>query len=80
MTHNTALTLIWCGGNQLTALDISKNTSLGDGVGYSTCFLAIENMPTLGEVCVWTLPFPPEGFNLCMDGSPNVYFTTECSR
>jgi len=36
-------------------------------------------MPTLEEVCVWTMPFPPEGFKLCADGSPNTYFTTDCS-
>ena len=31
------------------------------------------------EVCVWEMPFPPEGFELDSTGSPNVYFTTECS-
>jgi hypothetical protein len=37
-------------------------------------------MPTLEEVCVWTMPSPPEGFLLCADGSPNVYFTMDCSK
>jgi hypothetical protein len=26
------------------------------------------------------MPFPPEGFNLCTEGSPNVYFTMDCSK
>jgi len=34
-------------------------------------------MESLHEVCVWTFPFPPEGVTL-REGSPNVYFTTEC--
>jgi hypothetical protein len=37
-------------------------------------------MPSLGEVCVWELPFPPEGMTVHTTGSPNVYFTTECSQ
>jgi len=71
-----------CGGNQLTSLDISNNTSLGLGLGnmYLYCYLEIGDMPSLEEVCVWRLPFPPEGLLLCKDGSPNVYFTTECSK
>ena len=28
MTKNTALTMLLCGGNQLTSLDVSKNTAL----------------------------------------------------
>jgi hypothetical protein len=37
-------------------------------------------MPSLHEVCVWEMPFPPlEGLKLEKTGSPNVYFTTECS-
>jgi len=42
--------------------------------------LDISEMPSLYEVCVWTLPFPPEGFLVFTSGSPNVYFTTECSK
>ena len=42
--------------------------------------LNIAEMPTLFEVCVWTLPFPPEGVEVDTTGSPNVYFTTECSK
>ena len=79
MSNNTALLELWCGYNQLTSLDISNNTSLGIEES-SICELSIVNMPTLEEVCVWTTTFPPEDFKLCADGSPNVYFTTACSK
>jgi len=38
-------------------------------------------MPTLYEVCVWTMPFPPSGVYLGVDvtGSPNVCFETDCN-
>jgi hypothetical protein len=39
----------------------------------------LDNMPTLLEVCVWEMPFPPEGVEIDTTGSPNIYFTTECS-
>jgi hypothetical protein len=61
-----------CAGNQLTSLDISNNTVLEE--------LYLGNMPSLGKVCVWTLPFPPEGVALDTEGSPSVYFTTDCSK
>ena len=68
-----------CGSNQFTSLDISNNSKLGTVyIGY-LC-LVISGMPSLQEVCVWTLPFPPEGLNITTTGSPNVYFTTECSK
>ena len=75
------LYILSCENNQLTSLDISENSSLGQvpWTDDHSCYLDITNMPGLEEVCVWTLPFPPEGFKLCMDGSPNVFFTTECS-
>ncbi len=70
-----------CSGNQLDSLDISKNNLLGqDEPDWLPCFLEIEDMPSLGKVCVWELPFPPVGFRLCAEGSPNVYFTTDCSK
>jgi hypothetical protein len=52
-------------------LDISNNTKLT-----SICF---SNMPNLYQVCVWTMPFPPEGVEVDTSDSPNVYFTTECA-
>jgi hypothetical protein len=38
-------------------------------------------MPTLYEVCVWEMPFPPAYQVELVDttGSPNIYFTTDCS-
>jgi len=83
VTNNTALFSLSCGTNQLTTLDISNNISLGLIEETSYCFgccLDIRNMPSLEQVCVWTMPFPPAGFPLCADGSPNVYYTTDCSK
>jgi hypothetical protein len=37
-------------------------------------------MLTIQKVCVWTLPFPPDGLYISSDGSPNVYFTTDCNK
>ncbi len=62
-------TMISC-GNRLTRLDLSSNTSLTR--------IGIDNMPMLTEVCVWTLPFPPEGVSILMGFSPNVLFITGC--
>jgi len=42
--------------------------------------LFFQNMPTLTEVCVWELPFPPENILIGVTGSPNYYFTDECSQ
>jgi len=53
-------------------LDISNNSSIST--------LDIKEMPSLYEVCVWEMPFPPNnGVHVYTDGSPNVYFTTECT-
>jgi len=43
--------------------------------------LNLSFMPTLYEVCVWEMPFPPDDKVDLVDttGSPNVYFTTDCS-
>lgn len=79
LANLTDLHTLQCGGNQLTTLDLSGNQNLGLGVP-SDCELDIGNMPALNEVCVWVLPFPPEGLTLCTDGSPNLIFTMECSN
>ena len=60
------------GGNQLSTLDLSNNPALSR--------LKLTQMPSLGEVCVWTTPFPPERLNLNISESPNIFFTTECSK
>jgi len=61
---------LYCSGNQLTSLDLSGVSGLSD--------LRIKNMPSLGGVCVWELPFPTSGLRLDTTGSPNVYFTDNC--
>lgn len=66
-------------GNQLISLDLSNNLNLGSLNDYG-CELDISEMPGLEEVCVWTMPFPPPGVKVATMGSPNVRFTTECSR
>jgi len=53
-------------------LDITNNTAL--------YWLNIMNITTLYKVCVWEMPFPPTGVAILMEGSPNVYFTTDCSK
>ena len=62
--------LITC-GNQLLKLDVSANSKLK--------VLGVDNMSTITEVCVWTLPFPPEGVTVLKDFSPNVYFSLNCT-
>ena len=77
----SALTFLYCGGNQLGSLDISSNTLLGSESKYGLSYgLDLSDMPSLYQVCVWTMPFPPENLEIDITGSPNVYFTTECSK
>ena len=71
ISGNTSLVKMISCGNRLTYLDVSQN------VGMET--LGIDNMPTLYEVCVWSLPFPPPGMKVLMEFSPNVTFTTRCN-
>jgi hypothetical protein len=72
LDNNTALVKMVCCGNRLSCLDISKNTELK--------IIGIDNMPSLGEVCVWTLPFPTTDIYILMGFSPNVVFTTLCGE
>jgi hypothetical protein len=71
------LWVLSCSGNQMSSLNISNNPDLGPFTGMTV--LDISNMPSLHEVCVLTMPFPPEGVEIDPTGSPNVYFTIECS-
>lgn len=71
LSANTGLTLMVSCGNQLTRLDISKHTSL--------TLIGVDNMPLLTEVCVWTLPFPPEGITVLQGFSPNINYITTCN-
>jgi len=74
VSNNTALIHLECGGNPLTTLDISKNIALE--------LLGLQDMPTLHIVCVWETPFPPFGIRITVwsSYSPNIYFTTDCSK
>jgi Leucine-rich repeat (LRR) protein len=70
LAKNTALeTLISC-GNRLTVLDISRNIRLKK--------IGIDNMPMLEEVCVWRMPFPPDGVEILSGFSPNIVFLVDC--
>lgn len=77
---SSCIALMWmfCSNNKLITLDISCNTSLGLVLGSHA--LTLDKMPTLHEVCVWTKPFPPDYLGINITGSPNVYFTTECTN
>ena len=71
LSANTGLTKMVSCGNQLTRLDISMHPNL--------TVIGVDNMPMLTEVCVWTLPFPPEGVTVIMGFSPNINFITGCN-
>jgi len=70
LSNNTALVKMICCGNRMSSLDISKNTGLK--------LIGVDNMLTMEEVCVWTLPFPPADVKVIMGFSPNIYFSTGC--
>ena len=80
LSNNTALTDIDCGRNLLSSLDISNKVNLGDNIWESIPDIALDSMPDLFEVCVWELPFPPDGVEIEITDSPNINFTTECSK
>jgi len=95
VTKNIKLKELDCGGNPFTYLDLSKNTELKTlklhaAVNLTTLnisnntkltYIDLSWAKVLNEVCVWTLPFPPEGVSLDMGGEcPNVYFTTDCGN
>jgi len=80
ISTNTALKLLACGNNKLSNLDISKNINLFSEMGLFDGRLDLSKMRTLYKVCVWEMPFPPDRANLNTKRSPNVYFTTECSK
>jgi Leucine-rich repeat (LRR) protein len=78
--------LYWlnCGSNQLTSLNISKNKYLFTNFSFYDSYLYgildLSHMPTLYEVCIWEMPFPPAEKVDQVDttGSPNVHFTMDC--
>ncbi len=72
LSANTGLKKMVSCGNRLTSLDISSHSGLK--------IVGVDNMPMLTEVCVWTLPFPPDGIVLFDAYSPNIVYTTTCSK
>ena len=71
VSNNTNLRNLYCEKNQLTSLDISINSNLKK--------ISLGSMGSLNQVCVWEIPFPPDGVDVDTTGSPNVYFTTDCN-
>lgn len=70
VSHNPGLKYLVCGSNQISSLNISVNTLL-ESIG-------LDNMPTLVDVCVWELPFPPADVTLDTTASPNAIISTDC--
>jgi hypothetical protein len=70
VSTNIKLEKLSCSNNKLTFLDFSNNKKLE--------YVALKDMPSLSKVCVWELPFPPEGIDIDTTHSPNIYFTTSC--
>jgi uncharacterized protein (TIGR02145 family) len=84
VTGCAALKALDCANNQLVSLNLSTNKNLSNGylgVLPPLMFLDLSNMPTLCEVCVWGMPFPPADKvdQVDITGSPNVFFTTDCT-
>ena len=61
-----------CSLNRLTSLDLTHNIYIKG--------LSLNYMPTLFKVCVWKMPSPYYIYSLQTSGSPNVYFSTDCSQ
>ncbi len=52
-------------------LDISGNERIR--------LLEIDEMPSLRYICVWVLPFPPEGIEIRTKHYANLIFSQECT-
>jgi Leucine-rich repeat (LRR) protein len=68
-TNNANLQQLNCSNNNLERLDLSNNSSLTG--------LIISGMPSLDEVNVWTLPFPPVNVEIDASNSPYVDFNMD---
>ena len=71
ITQNPAIKNFSCGSNKLGSLNISNNSALTE--------IELSGMPTLYEVCVWELPFPPFEVDVSTSDSPNINFTMDCN-
>ena len=71
VSQNPHLIRLELTNNHLTELDVSNNTDLE--------YIWLNDMPSINEVCVWEMPFPPDGVGVDTRNSPNVYFTTDCT-
>jgi Leucine-rich repeat (LRR) protein len=93
LSHSRSLNTLVVNNNQLSQLDLSPVASLGTMIscGNQLSYLdismhpgltkiGVDNMPMLTRVCVWTLPFPPAGIVVLQGFSPNIEYTTACSR
>lgn len=80
-------------GNHICEIDLSNNIALEELDGcrnmISTIHLCcnhallqimLSEMHSLTSVCVWTLPFPPEGVYLDISGDPGISFTDKCGQ
>jgi hypothetical protein len=67
------LSFLACSDNPLGTLDISNNLKLGTGSWYF-----IDHI--IESIVLSEMPSPPEGITVDTTGSPNIYFTTECSK
>jgi hypothetical protein len=79
--------------NRLTELDLSNNEALEEldvcknliSTIHLCCNktlskIQLSEMPNLEKVCVWTLPFPPEGVYLDIAGAPGITFCLDHSQ
>jgi len=72
LSNNLNLIYLDCSDNPISNLDISINTMLE--------YIFLKDMSYLEAVCTWEIPFPPPGIEVDISNSPNVYFTTDCSK
>lgn len=78
LVNNPSISRLDCGNTFIEKLDLSNNQEMQ--IPQWARGLYLDTIPSLYEVCVWTLPFPPEGLDIDTTGSPNIYFATECDK
>jgi len=71
LSNNINLTNLGLNEACISRLDISHNTALEH--------LGIVRCQSLGEICVWTMPFPPPGVTVNDYESDHIWYTTDCS-